>query len=129
MSGFSSPTLNRTFDLIMFSTRMFEYASEDERQPYTTTEEVTIAVYEDGKVIGQGVARSINYKNGNANKVMIDRGFSEDVYVIYNGLTGNTISATVKLKPLINQLWFGVFLFSVGILLVFIFDPAYKTVK
>jgi cytochrome c-type biogenesis protein CcmF len=101
MSGFSSPTLNRTFDLIMFSTRMFEYASEDERQPYTTTEEVTIAVYEDGKVIGP-----------------------EDVYVIYNGLTGNTISATVKLKPLINQLWFGVFLFSVGILLVFIFDPA-----
>ncbi|MFQ5800503.1 MAG: cytochrome c biogenesis protein CcsA [Candidatus Hydrothermarchaeales archaeon] len=129
MANFPSPSLNRTFDWILFSTRMEQYTPETGRKPYTTTQEVTLAVYENGKKIGEGIARSISYKNGNANKVMIDRGVFRDVYVIYNGLSGNTVSATVKLKPLINELWFGVILFSVGILLVFIFDPAYKVSK
>jgi cytochrome c-type biogenesis protein CcmF len=129
MTNFPSPTLNRTFDLILFSTQMEQYFQEPEKKPYTTTQEVTFAVYENGKRIGLGVARSISYKNGNANRVMIDRGVLQDVYVIYNGKSGNSVSATVKIIPLINELWFGVFLFSIGIVLVFIFDPVYKVSK
>jgi cytochrome c-type biogenesis protein CcmF len=127
MGDFPSPTLGRTFDLIMFSNQMIEYSPESGKTPYTTTEEVTFAVYENSKKIGEGVARSIKYKNGKANRVMIDRGILQDVYVIYNGLSGNQASVTVKIIPLINELWFGVFLFMVGITLVFIFDPAYKS--
>ncbi len=129
MGDFPSPTLGRTFDLIMFSNQMIEYTPESGKTPYTTTEEVTFAVYENNKKIGEGIARSIRYKNGNANRVMIDRGIFQDVYVIYNGLSGNQASTTVKIKPLINELWFGIFLFMAGIALVFIFDPAYKSSK
>jgi cytochrome c-type biogenesis protein CcmF len=129
MANFPSPTLNRTFDLVMFSSLIQEYSPDTGQEPYTTTEEVTFAVYENGEKIGQGIARSIKYKNGNANRVMIDRGVTRDVYVIYNGLSGGSASATVKLKPLINELWFGVFLFMAGIALVFLFDPAYKDSK
>ncbi|GBE19135.1 cytochrome c-type biogenesis protein CcmF [archaeon BMS3Abin16] len=125
MADFPSPTLNRTFDLILFANQMEEYSAQTGKKPYTTTEEITFAVYEKGSKIGQGVARSIDYNNGNANRVMIDRGVLRDVYVIYNGLTGDSASATVKIIPLINELWFGVLLFMAGILLVFIFDPAY----
>jgi cytochrome c-type biogenesis protein CcmF len=129
MMNFQSPTLGRTFELIMFSTRLYEYSPETGREPYTSTEKVTFAVYENGEKIGQGVARSIKYKNGNANRVMVDRGVLKDVFVIYNGLSGNTASATVKLIPLINELWFGVILFMLGITLVFIFDPIHKVTK
>ncbi len=129
MVGFPSPTLNRTFDIIMFSTFIEEFSTGSEIEPYTTTEEVTFAVYENGKKVGQGTARSITYRNGNANRVMIDRGALRDVYVIYNGLSGGSASATVKIIPLINELWFGVILFSIGIILVFIFDPVYKGSK
>jgi hypothetical protein len=114
MFNFPSPTLNITFDLIMFSTDLREYSLETGTTPYTTTEEVTFGVYEDGKKIGEGIARSIKYKNGNANRVMIDRGVLRDVYVIYNGLSGGRASATVKIIPLINELWFGVALFMAG---------------
>ncbi len=129
MADFPSPTLNKTFDLILFASKVEEYTPGSGREPYTTTEEITFAVYENGKTIGQGVARSIQYKNGNANRVMIDRGITRDVYVIYNGLSGDSASATVKLKPLINELWFGVILFMLGISLVFVFDPVYKKKK
>ncbi len=129
MANFPSPTLNRTFDLILFSNRMAEYTPGTGKEPYTTTEEVTFAVYESGKKIGEGVARSIRYRNGNANRVMIDRGFFGDVYVIYNGLSGNSASATVKIIPMVNQLWFGVALFMLGVALAFFFDPLYKASK
>lgn len=127
MADFPSPTLGRTFEIILFADQMQEYSGETGLKPYTTTEEITFAVYERGNKIGQGVARSITYRNGNANRVMIDRGVLKDVYVIYNGLTGDTASATVKIIPLINELWFGVALFMAGIALVFIFDPAFQS--
>ncbi len=131
MVNFPSPTLGQTFDFILFSTRVEEYSAGATAgpQPYTTTEKVTLAVYENGKRIGEGAVRSITYRNGNANRVMVDRSITRDVYVIYNGLSGGTVSTTVKLKPLVNELWFGVILFSIGIILVFIFDPLYKGSK
>ncbi|MFV2040979.1 MAG: cytochrome c biogenesis protein CcsA, partial [Candidatus Hydrothermarchaeales archaeon] len=125
MADFPSPSLGRTFDILLFADQMQEYVAETGKKPYTTTEEITFAVFEKGSKIGQGTARSINYQNGNANRVMIDRGVLRDVYVIFNGLSGDTASATVKIIPLINELWFGVALFMAGIALVFIFDPAY----
>jgi cytochrome c-type biogenesis protein CcmF len=129
MANFPSPTLNRTFDIVMFSNRMQEYSPETGREPYTTSEVVTFAVYKEGNKIGEGIAKSIKYRNGNANRVMIDRSVLRDVYVIYNGLSGTSASATIKIKPLINELWFGVVLFMTGVFLVFIFDPAYKLTK
>lgn len=127
MGDFPSPTLNKTFDIILFASNIEEYSPDTGLKPYATTTEITFAVYDGGKKIGQGVAKSIKYKNGEANRVMIDRGITRDVYLIYNGLSGESASATVKLKPLINELWFGVALFMLGVALVFLFDPLIKT--
>jgi len=126
MFNFPSPTLNRTFNIILFANRMEQYEPQERKKPYTTTEEYTFAVYENGRKIAEGVTRNIKYRNGKASRVMIDRGFLRDVYVIFNGASGDSVSATVKLKPLINELWFGVILLMAGIAVVFFFDPAQK---
>lgn len=85
---------------------------------------VLAKVYKDGEYIGEGVAKvENNEKFGKVTRVYINRNWDHDVYVIFQGISGAHqqggdifIPLTVKLKPLINILWLGVFLLSVGIL-------------
>jgi len=124
MFDFASPTLNRVFDIILFAPHVEVYSMEPER--YSTTELVKVAVYNGHNKIGEGTAKSITYKNGNVNKVMIDRSLTKDVYVIYTGKNGQEIPLTIKIKPYVSWTWVGVVLFSVGILFILFFDPVVK---
>ncbi|MEE8168720.1 MAG: cytochrome c biogenesis protein CcsA [Candidatus Hydrothermarchaeales archaeon] len=124
MADFKSDTLNKTFDLVLFSSNIRSY--EEEEKVFSTTQEVRLVVYKGTSKIGEGVARLIQYKNGDAKKVMIDRGLYGDVYVIFTGFSGDSIPLDVKIKPLINLTWLGVILFAVSIIMIIIFDPRYK---
>jgi len=87
-----------------------------------TVSEVLVKVYKNGKYIGEGRARSINNeKYGRVTQVYINRNIDHDVYVIFQGIGEHrqgeiNIPLTVKVEPLINILWAGVFLLAIGIL-------------
>lgn len=82
------------------------------------TQELRLAVYEGSVKIGEGVAKLETYEKSDVRRVMIDRGLLRDVYVIPSGISGEEVSLTIKLMPLVNYIWFGIVLFIAGILAV-----------
>lgn len=102
---------NKTYDVIMISNRI--YAS---RRTVSETQEVSVEVYEGKNKIGGGIARVVQYQQGDVKRVMIDRGIFRDVYVIFAGISGGEIPLTVKIIPLVNYLWIGIVLFVLGML-------------
>ncbi|MBI4344564.1 MAG: hypothetical protein HY555_03150, partial [Euryarchaeota archaeon] len=118
MLDFRSAALNRTFPLILFSGFVEPYQATV-RETLSTAEEVELAVFEGPDMIGGGVAKSIAYKGGtNVQKVLIDRGVLGDTYVIFSGLSGREVPLTLKIKPLVNELWAGIIFFIVGMVLI-----------
>lgn len=85
---------------------------------------VQVKVYKDGDYLGEGTAKvESNEKFGKVTRVYINRNWDYDIYVIFQGISGAHqqggdiyIPLTVKLEPLINILWLGVLLLSLGIL-------------
>lgn len=76
-----------------------------------------IKVYKGEKLVGEGHAKWIDNKEfGAVTRVYIMRGLLADVYVIFQGTGGYVIQPTIKVIPGISLLWFGLILFSVGIL-------------
>jgi cytochrome c-type biogenesis protein CcmF len=92
------------------------------------TSEVLVKVYKNGRYIGEGAASTINnLKFGRVTKVYINRNLDADVYVIFQGIGGHSegkieIPLTVKIEPLVNILWLGIALISIGILPGMIID-------
>ncbi len=125
LGDFESKALNRTFDVILFSNN---YGSYDEPQDevFSTTTRVKVAVYNGNAVIGEGDAKVIQYKNGDTRKVMIDRSWARDVYVIFTGFSGESVPLDVKIKPLINLMWLGIILFALSITAITVFDRRYE---
>ncbi|WP_456474426.1 cytochrome c biogenesis protein CcsA [Candidatus Pyrohabitans sp.] len=92
------------------------------------TSEVLVRVYKDGRYVGEGTASTINnLKFGRVTRVYINRNLDADVYVIFQGIGGHSSGAveiplTVKIEPLVNILWLGVALISLGIIPGMIID-------
>ncbi len=127
MNNFPSPSLGRNFDILLFADELTGYEEAVQKQPFSTTQEVKIAVYKGTNKVGEGAAQVIKYRNGETKKVMIDRSLKGgDVYVIFTGFSGNGIPLDVKIKPLVNFLWAGVILFSICIIAIIIFDTKFK---
>ncbi|MEE8358525.1 MAG: Coenzyme F420 hydrogenase/dehydrogenase, beta subunit C-terminal domain, partial [Candidatus Hydrothermarchaeales archaeon] len=83
---------------------------------YKTVQQVKLAVYKNGGRIGEGIAKFETYPNGDATRPLISRSLVRDVFVIFDGFgPGGAIPLTVKLKPLMNEIWIGVLLFIAGI--------------
>jgi cytochrome c-type biogenesis protein CcmF len=122
MTSFPSPTLNRTFDLIIFSTYIEEYSPGTLKSPYKTVEQLHLAVYKHDKIISHGIAKKEFFKNGDANRVMVDRSLTDDVFVSFTGLSGNSLPVSVKIKPFMNWIWIGSIFFVIGISMTIISD-------
>ncbi|WP_457556413.1 cytochrome c biogenesis protein CcsA [Candidatus Pyrohabitans sp.] len=83
-----------------------------------------VAVFRGEAKIGEGDVKFEVYKNGDARRPLIDRSLSRDVFVVMDSPTyRGEMSMTVRIKPLINQVWMGVALFVFGILLCILYDP------
>ena len=126
MADFPSPTLKKTFDLIMFASHMEEYRP-GAGSPYKTVEQLHLAVYKGDKRIGHGIAKKEVFKNGDANRVMVDRSLTDDVFVSFSGLSGTKAPVTVKIKPLMNWIWIGSIFFIVGITMTILSDKEHST--
>jgi len=103
MSNFDSPTLNRTFHIVMFANEVVPLDGVIRRK-VSSNQEVELAVYRGGKMLGKGKASVVTYKSGDVRRVMIDRSLFRDVYVIFTGVSGMSIPITIKIVPLINEL-------------------------
>lgn len=122
MNDFGSAALNRTFDLLLFTSELSSYEDSVQQKVFSTTQQVQVAVYRGDSKIGEGSAKVIQYKNGDTKKVMIDRSLMGDTYVIFTGFSGESVPLDVKIKPLVNMIWLGVILFSVCIIAIILFD-------
>ncbi len=122
MSGFSSQSLGRTFDLILFA-ESAQSIGGTRRELVKSTQLIEVEVYKGTKKIAQGKATHEVYRGTTIDRVMIDRGILRDVYLIFNGKNGDLIPVTIKFVPLVNELWFGIILFVVGIVLILFSRP------
>jgi hypothetical protein len=123
---FRSSFLNKTFPVLILAS---DFSVNQAQETVSTTQLVKVAVYEGKSEIARGAAKSITYFNGNVDRVMIDRGLKGDVYVILNGISGNTISLDLRIKPLINLVWAGVIFFTFGMIAVLTSDLVPKKRK
>ena len=113
MHDFESSSTGTVFDAIIFTSEIIPISTATD-----TSQTVYLEVYKDGKRIGRGTAEYIQYKTGDATHPMVDRSLTHDVYVIFQGTSSYSIPLTIKIKPFVNEVWIGVILFSVGILLI-----------
>lgn len=123
---FRSTFLNKTFPILILAS---DLSLEEVQKTISTTQLVEVAVYEGRNEIASGAAKSITYFNGNVDRVMIDRSLKGDVYIILNGITGNSISLDLRIKPLINLLWVGIIFFTLGMMALLFSDAAPKKGK
>jgi cytochrome c-type biogenesis protein CcmF len=113
--NFRSKFLDRSFDVIMFSSEVVPF--KPRKEVLSSTQEVALAVYRGSEKVAQGTAASIEYSRSdvsNVKRVMIDRGLLKDFYIIFNGSDGNALPVTLKVVPLVNFLWIGILLFAIG---------------
>lgn len=112
MLDFWSPTLEKTFDIILFS---------DNIQPIERTiskESIELEVYRHGKMVGKGTAEFIEGKEGSVTHPIVDRSLIGDVYIIFQGTSQGIVPLTLEFKPAINQVWIGVGMFTLGIVII-----------
>ncbi|MBU2559818.1 cytochrome c biogenesis protein CcsA [archaeon] len=130
--NFPSSFLNKSFPVLLLASdlRISQgQTPQAARETVSTTQVVDVAIYEGKNEIARGAAKSVAYFNGNIERVMIDRGLKGDVYVILNGISGNTISLDLRIKPLINLLWVGIIFFTFGMIAVLVSEFTPKKQK
>ncbi|MBW6470480.1 MAG: cytochrome c biogenesis protein CcsA [Methanosarcinaceae archaeon] len=113
MRDFESTSTGIVFDAIIFASDLTSISAGMD-----TSQKVYLEVFKDKKRIGKGVSEFVVYKQGDATHPMVDRSLTGDVYVIFQGASSYSIPLTIKIKPFVNEVWIGVILFSVGILLI-----------
>ena len=117
MGGFTSSTLNRTFDLVILS-RPDEIGEAALSGDYTV-QSVKLEVYKGASIIGSGTAEYLAGKSGSGTFPMVSSSITgTDVYVIFQGLGGGFVPLTLQIKPAINFVWIGIVLFAAGIILI-----------
>ncbi len=127
MINYNSSKLNKTFDVILFSTK----DAVGNREIVTSAEQIKVAIFEDNNKIAEGNAENIVYEmqESDVKKPMIERGVLRDIYVIFSGSQDNVIPLTVKIIPMMSSLWFGIILMMTGISLTLLFEPRFKENK
>ncbi|MDO9518046.1 MAG: cytochrome c biogenesis protein CcsA [Methanosarcinaceae archaeon] len=113
MRDFESSSTGMVFDAIIFASDLSSISAGTD-----TSQKVYLEVFKDGKRIGKGVSEYVVYKQGDATHPMVDRSLTHDVYVIFQGASSYSIPLTILIKPFVNEVWIGVILFSVGIMLI-----------
>jgi len=113
MHDFESSSTGQIYDYILFTENVVPAKSEDE-----TSWKVYIEVYKNGKVMGNGMAEYIQYKQGDATHPMVDRSLTKDVYAIFQGSKSGNIPLTIMIKPFVNEVWIGVIMFTLGMILI-----------
>lgn len=89
---------------------------------------VTVELYKDNKLIEKGkmdIVYSYNYDNTGRrvyNMIMTSEVFVakmpfEDVFISFKGINDNTIELTVQVIPMMQILWSGMWLFTIGIII------------
>jgi cytochrome c-type biogenesis protein CcmF len=130
MAGFSSPSTNTTYDLIMFSSH--DAISETSVPGNYNVQSVKLEVYEGDRKIGSGTAEYLEGKGGSGTFPMVQSSITgTEVYVIFQGLGGSIISQgaiaktndiyvplTLQIKPAIDFVWTGIVLLAIGIILI-----------
>ncbi len=104
---------DKTYEVIMLSNKIYT-----SMRAVSETQEISVEVYEGKSKVGGGVAKVVQYQQGDVKRVMIDRGIFRDTYVIFTGVSGNEIPLTIKIIPLVNYLWIGIILFVAGMVAI-----------
>jgi cytochrome c-type biogenesis protein CcmF len=120
MSEFKSSSLERTFDLVIFSRpdAVGEAAVESDRY---NVQSVKLEVYQGNDKIGSGTAEYLQGKGGSGTFPMVSPSlglFVGDVYVIFQGTGSGVIPLTLKIIPAVDLAWIGIILFGIGIILI-----------
>jgi cytochrome c-type biogenesis protein CcmF len=109
MSGFEKPVL------IVTGADEFDVSGKYQVQS------VQLEVYRNDRKIGRGVAEYLQGKSGSGTFPLIDPSITllgGDVYVIFQGIGGDTLPLTLKTIPAVNFAWIGIILFAIGIILI-----------
>ncbi len=121
MAQFTSSSINRTFDLVIFSRPddVGEAAGTDSGN--YNVQSVKLEVYQGNNKIGSGTAEYLQGKGGSGTFPMVSPSLgllAGDVYVIFQGTGGGSIPLTLKIIPAVDLAWIGIILFAVGIILI-----------
>ena len=131
MTGFTSTSINRTFDLVIFSRpdEVSEAAAEADTGKYNV-QSVKLEVYQGNNKIGSGTAEYLSGKGGSGTFPMVSPSLgllAGDVYVIFQGTGSGAIPLTLKIIPAVNLAWIGIILFAIGISLIMLVKPKAKS--
>jgi len=119
MAQFKSSSINRTFDLVIFSPDVIGEAVVSGNY---NVQSVKLEVYHGNNKIGSGTAEYLQGKGGGSGTFpMISPSLgllAGDVYVIFQGTGGGAIPLTLKIIPTIDLAWIGIILFAIGMILI-----------
>ncbi len=120
MAGFTSSSINRTFDLVIFSrpNDVSEAAAESGKY---NVQSVKLEVYQGNNKIGSGTAEYLEGRSGSGTFPMVSPSLgllAGDVYVIFQGTGGGSIPLTLKIIPAVDLAWIGIIFFAIGIILI-----------
>ncbi len=125
MSEFTSSSINRTFDLVIFS-RPDEIGEAAAGSDKYNVQSVRLEVYQGNNKIGSGTAEYLEGKGGSGTFPMVSPSLgllAGDVYVIFQGTGGGSIPLTLKIIPAVDLAWIGIMLFAIGIILIMLVKP------
>ena len=116
MAGFTSPSTNTTYPLIIFSSP--DEISETSASGQYKVQSLRLEVYQNNRKIGSGVAEYLEGK-GSGTFPMVDSSITgTDVYVIFQGVSSGIVPLSLKIIPAVNFAWVGILLFAAGIILI-----------
>jgi len=121
MSQFKSSSIDRTFDLVIFSRPddVGEAAGADSGN--YNVQSVKLEVYQGNNKIASDTAEYLQGKGGSGTFPMVNPSLgllAGDVYVIFQGTGGGYIPLTLKIIPAVDLAWIGIILFAIGIILI-----------
>lgn len=103
--------------IIDFSTRSL--AESASASGDYSVQSVQLEIYKNDDMIGSGTAEYLDSKTGSGTFPLVDSSITgTDVYVIFQGLSGESVPLTLKIIPAVNFAWVGIVLFAIGIILI-----------
>ncbi len=120
MSQFKSSSIDKTFDLVIFS-RPDEVSESAGTDSGYNVQSVKLEVYQGNNKIGSGTAEYLQGKGGSGTFPMVNPSLgllAGDVYVIFQGTGSGVIPLTLKIIPAVDLAWVGIILFGIGIILI-----------
>ncbi len=130
MAQFTSSSINRTFDLVLFSRPDEVSEAAGAGSGNYNIQSVKLEVYQGNNKIGSGTAEYLQGKGGSSGTFpMVSPSLgllAGDVYVIFQGTGSGAIPLTLKIIPAVNLAWIGIILFAIGIILIMLVKPKAK---